>query len=101
MKLFIIHCGFYDPNVNGGIYESHTNYYVAAADFADARVQAKALPEFKKLKMHIDGIQELVAVAGHQVVLKPDASLKNKTLLRRQKFGSTKETLFEMLASEE
>ena len=96
MKLFIVHCGFYDPNINAGLYEGHTNFFVAAEDFTNARAQAKNLPEFKKLKMHIDGIQEIVAVSGYRVDLKLDPKAEGKTQIRRQKFGSTKQTLLDL-----
>ena len=58
MKLFLVHAGFYDDNVSGGFYESHTNYFVVATDVKQAKQKAKAIPEYKDKKMHIDGIKE-------------------------------------------
>ena len=59
MKLFLVHAGFYDDNVSGGFYESHTNYFVVATDVKQAKQKAKAIPEYKNKKMHIDGIKEI------------------------------------------
>ena len=50
MKLFLVHAGFYDDNVSGGFYESHTNYFVVATDVKQAKQKAKAIPEYKKKK---------------------------------------------------
>lgn len=52
-----------------GIYESHTNFFVAATSFEEARLKAKELPPFKSKRMHVDGIQEIEAVSGHRVTL--------------------------------
>ena len=40
MKLFLVHAGFYDDNVSGGFYESHTNYFVVATDVKQAKQKA-------------------------------------------------------------
>ena len=69
MRLFLVHAGFYDENVSGGFYESHTNYFVVAEDVKGAKSKAKEIPEYKKKKMHIDGIKELDAVNGYKIVL--------------------------------
>ena len=69
MRLFLVHAGFYDENVSGGFYESHTNYFVVAEDVKDAKSKAKEIPEYKEKKMHIDGIKELDAVNGYKIVL--------------------------------
>lgn len=71
-RLYLIHCGFYP---DGGIYESHTNLFVVASSFEEARILAKALPEFQAKKMHVDGMQEILAVTGHRVRLAEDLSL--------------------------
>ena len=64
MKLFQIHTGFYDPkDISNGFYEGHTNFFVCAK-------AVKEKKEFKKYKMHIDGIQEISSVDGYKVVLK-------------------------------
>jgi len=47
MKLYLVHCGFYDPAVCDGLFESHVNFFVAAKNFEEARLNAKKLPEFQ------------------------------------------------------
>ena len=69
MRLFLVHAGFYDENVSGGFYESHTNYFVVAEDVKDAKSKAKEIPEYKEKKMHIDGIKELDVVNGYKIIL--------------------------------
>jgi hypothetical protein len=75
MRLYLIHCGFYDGEVFDGVYESHANFFVAAESFEDARAKAKLHPVFRGKKMHVDGLQEIDAVDGHRVLLQKDASL--------------------------
>ena len=60
MKLFLVHAGFY---------ESHTNYFIVAEDVKEAKKKAKEIHEYKKKKMHIDGIREIDSVDGYKVVL--------------------------------
>lgn len=81
MKLFLIHCGFYDKRVSQGSYESHVNLFVAAEDFDQARARAKELPEFKELNMHIDGMQRIDSVSGHEIIMKRRPALANKTVI--------------------
>ncbi len=69
MKLFLVHAGFYDEKVSGGFYESHTNYFIAADDVKEAKKKAKEIHEYKKKKMHIDGIIEIDSVDGYKVLL--------------------------------
>ena len=69
MKLFQVHTGFYDPNISHGFYEGHTNIFVCAKDEEDARKIVKEKKEYKMLKMHIDGIQEINVVDGYKVEL--------------------------------
>ena len=69
MKLFQVHTGFYDPNISDGFYEGHTNIFVCAKDEEDARKIVKEKQEYKMLKMHIDGIQEISVVDGYKVEL--------------------------------
>ena len=69
MKLFLVHAGFYDENVSGGFYESHTNYFIVAEDVKKAKKKAKEIHEYKKKKMHIDGIREIDSVDGYKIVL--------------------------------
>ncbi len=80
-KLYIVHLGFYDQETNFGVYESHTNVFVAASTPQEAKLIAKAMPMYKNKKMHTDGIQEITAVQGFRVKLEPDASLDNDTVL--------------------
>jgi hypothetical protein len=71
MKLFQVHAGFYDPNdVSKGFYEGHTNFFVCAKDISSARKAVKEKKEFKKYKMHIDGVQEISNVDDYKVTLK-------------------------------
>ena len=85
MKLYLIHCGFYDSELCGGLYESHVNFFVAGENFDDARTKAKLILEFKTKHMHIDGLQEINAVAGLKVVLEADASLQGQTIVINHK----------------
>ncbi|MBS1984793.1 MAG: DUF1543 domain-containing protein [Bdellovibrionales bacterium] len=84
-KLYLVHCGFYDTEVSDGLYESHTNFFVAANSFEEARIQAKQLPEFQRKRMHVDGLQEVQAVNGQRVQLTPDASLGEQTIVVNHK----------------
>ena len=81
MKLFLVHCGFYDLETGDGIYESHVNLLVAAEDFTGAGAAAKNLPQFIAKRMHVDGLQEIEAVAGYRIALKSDAALDGQTIL--------------------
>ena len=72
MKLYLVHAGFYNPEIMGGLYEQHTNYFVVAKNLKDAKNKAQLNLSFKKNKMHIDGIQELNAVDGYQIKLVKD-----------------------------
>ena len=69
MKLFQVHTGFYDPNISDGFYEGHTNIFVCANDEKEARKKVKEKEEYKKFKMHIDGIQEITIVDDYKVEL--------------------------------
>ncbi|MDZ4660438.1 MAG: hypothetical protein SGJ18_02345 [Pseudomonadota bacterium] len=79
MKLYLVHCGYYDNEVGDGIYESHMNYFVCAESFGDARLKAKQIPEFHAKRMHVDGLQEIHAVDGFRLRLENDASLNKQT----------------------
>jgi len=48
-RLYMVHCGYYDPSVGQGLFENHTNFFVCAEDFEDARAQARENAEFKRL----------------------------------------------------
>lgn len=79
MKLYLVHCGFYDSELCQGIYESHVNFFVVAESAEDARAKAKQLPEFMKKRMHVDGLQEFECVDGHRLSLNFDESLAGET----------------------
>ncbi len=86
MKLYLIHCGFYDADLCGGLYESHVNFFVAANSFEEARAKAKLIPEFAAKRMHVDGLQEITAVNGHIVQLQEDLSLQGETVIQNHKY---------------
>ena len=50
MKLFLTHCGFYDKDISGGFYESHTNYFVVAPNVKEAKNKTKEISEYKNKK---------------------------------------------------
>ncbi len=79
MKLYLVHCGFYDLNICDGIYESHINLFVIAESFEDARVKVKSDPTFQTKKMHVDGLQEINAVNGYQISVAENLSLHGET----------------------
>ncbi len=85
MKLYLIHCGFYDPDLCDGLYEGHANFFIVAESFDDARANAKLLPEFMAKKMHVDGIQEVVAVGGYRVRLEVVEEFQGKTIVVNQR----------------
>jgi hypothetical protein len=85
-KLYLVHCGFYDLTLCDGVYEAHANYYVVADSFEDARAQAKAMPEFKERKMHVDGLQEISAVMGHHVRVDQDPALEGRTTVKSSRY---------------
>lgn len=66
-KLYVVHVGFYDSEI--GIYELHSNFFVAAVDVADAKKIVKDKDIFKEKKMHIDAVQEIDIVDGYKVTL--------------------------------
>ena len=65
MKLFLAHLGFYDDRY--GMYELHINRHIVAEDIKDAKRILFADEEFKRLKMHIDGLQEINIIDGYQI----------------------------------
>ena len=72
MKLFLIHVGFYDPEIMEGLYEQHSNYFVVAQNIKEAKKKPLLNPIYKRKIMHIDGIQELNAVDGFRINLVPE-----------------------------
>lgn len=85
MKLYLVHCGFYDSDLCDGLYESHVNFFVAAQSFEDARAQAKQISEFQKKRMHVDGLQEIQSVNGFKISLSSEAELEGKTIILNHK----------------
>ena len=81
MKLYLVHCGFYDSDLCDGIYEGHINLFVAAENFESAKTKVRLEPEFKKKKMHVDGLQEIELVNGYIVKLVSDQHRLNQTVL--------------------
>ena len=69
MKLFLIHTGFYDPEIMEGLFEQHINYFVVAETVNLAKKKAKKNSLYKKKKMHIDSIQELTIIDGYYIKL--------------------------------
>ena len=48
MKLYLVHAGFYNPEIMGGLYEQHNNFFVVAVDLKDAKKKAQQNAIFKK-----------------------------------------------------
>ena len=69
MRLYIVHCGFYDEQLADGVYEFHINIPVAAEDVEEAKREVRQHSTFRLKKMHIDGIQEIETVSGRRVQL--------------------------------
>ncbi|WP_116963842.1 DUF1543 domain-containing protein [Fastidiosibacter lacustris] len=65
MKLYLAHLGFYDDRY--GMYEIHINKHVVAENIKDAKQKLFQDEEFKRLKMHIDGLQEVNIVSGYKI----------------------------------
>jgi hypothetical protein len=81
LKLYLVHCGFYDTELLDGVYESHVNFIVAGESFEDARAKVKQEPDFQKKRMHVDGLQQIDAVSGCRISLSPDPGIEGKTIL--------------------
>ena len=79
MKLYLVHVGFYDPNIMEGLYEQHANFFVVAKNVVAAKKKARENTVYKKKKMHIDGIQELKIIDGYRINLIRD-DLSNDTV---------------------
>ncbi len=75
MKLFSIHCGFYDEEISEGIYEFHVNIPIVAETLEAAKAKLRTDPIFLKKRMHIDGIQEIKTVSGYNIDLTQHASI--------------------------
>ena len=79
MNLYLIHCGFYDTDICDGIYESHVNLFTVAEDVDAAKKRIRLNEIFKQKKMHIDGIQEVLAVEGYRISVIEDQTLRGKS----------------------
>ena len=80
MKMYLVHAGYYNPDIMGGLYEQHTNYFVVAKNLMSAKKKAQQNLAFKKNKMHIDGIQELNVVDGYRIKLAKDDVTDDSTI---------------------
>ena len=80
MKLFLIHVGFYDPEIMGGLYEQHSNYFIVAENIKEAKKKARQNPIYKRKRMHIDGIQELNVIDGFRVKLVPEINVNDAVI---------------------
>ena len=69
MKLYNIHCGFYDHELSDGIFEFHINIPIVAETIENAKMKIRENAMFSKKKMHIDGIQEIHFVDGFEIAL--------------------------------
>lgn len=81
MKLFLVHCGFYDEEVCEAQFESHVNLFVVAETWEEARALVRGRPIFRAKKMHVDGVQEVRAVDGWSVELRRDETRPGQTVL--------------------
>jgi len=86
MKLYLVHCGYYDSEVMDGVYEGHVNLFVAAESFEEARAKAKQDPLFQSKRMHVDGLQQLDAIGGFRVVLEEDRALDGRSNVLTDKY---------------
>jgi len=84
-QLFLIHLGYYDE-VSSGTYECHTNMFVVAEDFNDARLKIKENPIVKEKSMHVDGMLLIEAVNGCTVNLVEDSNLNGGDKITNNKF---------------
>ena len=80
MKLYLIHAGYYDPEIMDGLYEQHTNFFVVGKNVKDAKKKVRQNSTYENKKMHIDGIQELNAVDGYRIQLVQDDSAGDKVI---------------------
>lgn len=68
-KLFLVHLGYYDPELSSGVYESHINLFFIGDSFENIREQVKANDFVQKHKMHIDGVQLIEKVEGYNIII--------------------------------
>jgi hypothetical protein len=63
MNLFLVHCGYYDPEIGDGLFENHYNFFVVAEIVEKAKLQAKSNPLFRP-KI---GLQKIEVVLGYRL----------------------------------
>ena len=90
MKLYLVHAGFYNSEIMGGLYEQHSNYFVVAKNLKEAKIKARKNLSFKKNKMHIDGIQEINAVDGYRINLVNDNLIDDMVIYNYDDVKKTK-----------
>ena len=90
MQLYLIHAGYYDPEIMEGLYEHHTNYFVVAKNVKDAKKKARLNATYKEKKMHIDGIQELNIIDGYSIKLVASNSTDNSVIYGYDKVKTLK-----------
>ena len=90
MKLYLVHAGYYNSEIMGGLYEQHSNYFVVAKNLKDAKTKARKNLSFKKNKMHIDGIQEINAVDGYRINLVNDNLIDDMVIYNYDDVKKTK-----------
>lgn len=85
LGLYLVHCGYYDSEAGGGVFESHVDLFVVGSDFTDARERAKALPEFRARSMHVDGMLRIEIVKGHSITVEPPKGAKTRLVVYRKR----------------
>lgn len=83
-KLFLVHLGYYDPELSKGVYESHINLFFVGDSFENIREQVKTNDFVQKHKKHIDGIQVIEKVSGHAVSIGRKEG--NETIIQNHNF---------------
>lgn len=86
MKLYLVHCGYYDNAVLEGVYESHVNFFVVAESFEQARAKAKQNALYQEKRMHVDGLQQLDAIDGFRLNLTEDTTLAGQSQMLTDRY---------------
>lgn len=89
-KLFLVHLGYYDPELSNGVYESHINLFFIGISFEDVRDKVKLDNLVQNHKMHIDGIQLIEKVNGHKITI--DKKEGNATEIMNHNFRELSKT---------
>ena len=56
-KLYLVHLGYYDPELSNGIQESHIKLFYIGESFEYVRDKVEVDDFVQKHKMHVDGVQ--------------------------------------------